>query len=227
MVEARDIIAVANAIAEKFEPEKIILFGSYAYGTPTEDSDVDLFVIKRHRGHGGWRIRMAVDRTIPMDILVRSPAEVRRRLELEDYFIMDVVEQGIVLHERNNSRVGQEGRNRLRRRLRTSPLEKAQSFEPICYHCQQCVEKYLKARLNEAGVTIIKTHDFEVLLTQLEPIEPLWTVFRKRLDRLTDYAVAVRYPGSFAGSADAKEAYSTCLEIRSLARSSLGLRTAK
>src|SRR6184192_1428157 len=106
MIAIERIRELCDRIAAEFEPERIILFGSYAYGTPTEDSDVDLLVVKRHRGHAGWRVRTAIDKTFPMDILVRSPAEVRQRLRMQDYFIMDIVEQGIVLHESSNSKVG-------------------------------------------------------------------------------------------------------------------------
>src|SRR5438067_2089835 len=99
MVQAHDIEALVDRIAERFKPDRIILFGSYAYGTPTEDSDVDLMVVRRYRGpHPGARVRQVIDVTFPLDILVRSPNEIKHRLKIGDYFIMDIVEQGIVLH---------------------------------------------------------------------------------------------------------------------------------
>src|SRR5689334_16091496 len=99
MIDARAIENVVNQIARSCNPERIILFGSYAYGTPTEDSDVDLMVIKRYRGssvRAACRIRVESDVPFPRDILVRSPAEVRRRLAMQDFFIMDIIEKGIV-----------------------------------------------------------------------------------------------------------------------------------
>ncbi|MBI4569923.1 MAG: nucleotidyltransferase domain-containing protein [Planctomycetes bacterium] len=97
-----DIQALADRIAEAFHPEKIILFGSYAYGQPTEDSDVDLLVIVRH-GTKAWdkasEIRGAVRPKFPLDLLVRTPRQVSERLELGDLFLTDVVRHGRTLYE--------------------------------------------------------------------------------------------------------------------------------
>ena len=71
---------------------------------------------------------------------------------------------------------------------------KRSRFDPICFHAQQCVEKYLKARLNEAGVRFGKTHDLAALLDLLRPVQPLWLGMRGPVDSLTQYGVAIRYP---------------------------------
>ena len=63
----------------------------------------------------------------------------------------------------------------------------------VCFHCEQCAEKYLKARMEEAGLHIPKTHDLEVLLNALLPDEPLWASLRPALQDLTDFAVDFRY----------------------------------
>jgi HEPN domain-containing protein len=68
----------------------------------------------------------------------------------------------------------------------------------ICFHCQQCAEKYLKARLAEAGLSILKVHDLVLLLQRLLPSEPLWASFAPMLRGLNDYAVKFRYPGHIA-----------------------------
>jgi HEPN domain-containing protein len=99
---------------------------------------------------------------------------------------------------------------------------KASRFDPICFHSQQCAEKYLKARLNEAGISFSKTHDLAVLLKLAAAPEPLWITMDAALKRLTDFAVAVRYPGTTAGVRAATEAYTTCKRTRELARTSLG-----
>lgn len=68
----------------------------------------------------------------------------------------------------------------------------------IGFHRQQCAEKYLKARLAEAGLGIPKVHDLVPLLQRLLPIEPLWASFAPALRGLNDYAVKFRYPGHIA-----------------------------
>ena len=93
----------------------------------------------------------------------------------------------------------------------------------VCFHCQQSAEKYLKARLEEAGIVSPKTHDLEKLLTLALSAEPLWSSLRACLKRLTDYAVDFRYPGNEAGKQDAKAALTDCKAFRKEARLSLGL----
>ena len=87
----------------------VILFGSYAYGEPTDDSDVDLLLIMPHRGAGARmasQVRLACPRTFPMDLIVRSPAEVRRRVRMGDRFLSEIMSKGIVLHESRDTPVG-------------------------------------------------------------------------------------------------------------------------
>lgn len=103
------IQAFVDQVVRRFHPGKVILFGSYAYGRPTEDSDVDLLVILPHRGPGARKatqIRLACPRDFPLDLLVRSPAELRRRLRMGDQFLREVTSKGIVLHESHDARVG-------------------------------------------------------------------------------------------------------------------------
>ena len=104
-------------------------------------------------------------------------------------------------------------------RRRKRPL-----WSSVCFHAQQCAEKYLKARMEEAGMRIPKTHDLELLLNHLLPVEPLWTTLLPSLQALTDYAVDFRYPGSEAQKAEAVQAIKDCKAIRAEARVSLGLR---
>ncbi len=103
MIQRRQIRKFADEIVRQFRPHKIVLFGSYAYGRPTADSDVDLLVIMdrtRYRGERmSVRIRHAVPRDFPMDLLVRTPAEVGKRLRWGDCFMKEVLEKGEVLYE--------------------------------------------------------------------------------------------------------------------------------
>jgi HEPN domain-containing protein len=72
------------------------------------------------------------------------------------------------------------------------------NFDAACFFAQQCIEKYLKGRLAEAGCAIPKTHDLSVLLDSVVPFEPLWEAARSRMETLTSYAVLFRYPGESA-----------------------------
>lgn len=100
---------------------------------------------------------------------------------------------------------------------------KPRRYDAICFHCQQCVEKYLKARLNEAGLPLPRTHDLGLLLKRCDAIEPLWSPMELKLKVLTDFAVATRYPGEWADREAAAEAYEICIGFRRLARQSFQL----
>jgi len=93
---------ITRKLAREFKPEKIILFGSWAWGTPTPESDIDLFIIKPstqarlEREKSVYRIlRKSV---IAVDVLVYTPAEVKRRLSFEDPFVTQILTQGSVLY---------------------------------------------------------------------------------------------------------------------------------
>jgi uncharacterized protein len=102
MVDHETIREFAGRLAREFAPERIILFGSHATGTARPNSDVDLFVIMPFEGTG---IRQSVEilrRLSPpfaVDLVVRTPEEVRRRLRQNDFFVQDVVRLGTVLYE--------------------------------------------------------------------------------------------------------------------------------
>jgi HEPN domain-containing protein len=97
-------------------------------------------------------------------------------------------------------------------------------YDQICFHCQQCIEKYLKARLTEGSVPFAKSHDLIFMLNLVLPREPLWAGFAQALSVVTDYAVLPRYPGNNATRAKSQKAVSICRQFRSLARQALGLR---
>jgi HEPN domain-containing protein len=94
----------------------------------------------------------------------------------------------------------------------------------VCFHVQQAVEKYLKARLEEAGLSVPKTHDLLHLLNLAVPIEPLWSSYQGAFSLLASYAVQTRYPGNSVTKSDARHAMRLCREFRKEARRSLGLR---
>jgi HEPN domain-containing protein len=100
---------------------------------------------------------------------------------------------------------------------------KQRVHDAACFHAQQSVEKYFKARLCEAGVGFPKTHDLVALLKLLLPLEPMWAPFLAQAHVLADYAVDFRYPGDTATLVEARLALKNCKNIRREVRASLGL----
>lgn len=88
---------------KKYKPEKVILFGSYAWGKPKKDSDIDLLVVKNTRQKPYKRIpevrRYLYGINYPFDILVLTPGEVAKRLKMKDFFIEEIMNKGKVLYE--------------------------------------------------------------------------------------------------------------------------------
>ncbi|OGV82596.1 MAG: hypothetical protein A3K18_08110 [Lentisphaerae bacterium RIFOXYA12_64_32] len=102
MVSIRDIEAIGRQIGDLFHPERVLLFGSYADGQPTEDSDVDLLVVMPAQGSTADQaveIRLAVHPSFPVDVLVRTPQRVQERLDMGDPFMRRILERGRVLYE--------------------------------------------------------------------------------------------------------------------------------
>ena len=95
--------------------------------------------------------------------------------------------------------------------------------DAACFFSQQCVEKYFKARLIEAGIVFPRTHDLLQLLNLCLPVEPLWSPFAKTVDAMSDYAVDFRYPGHSSTLAEARRCLKNCKAIRREIRLSLGL----
>ena len=104
------------------------------------------------------------------------------------------------------------------KRSRSLPMHNA-----VCFHAQQCVEKYLKAVLEKQGCPIRKIHALPVLLDQCAAFHPLLTGMRNDMVRLTVYAIEFRYPGESATSEDAALAVSIMKRARIELRPLLGL----
>ena len=97
------------------------------------------------------------------------------------------------------------------------------STDAVCFHAHASVEKYLKARLQDAGIAFPKTHDLEVLLNLVLVVEPAWSTMRAELKQLNRFAVEYRYPGITSTAGDAREALQKCAAARQTIRISLGL----
>jgi len=95
---------LVSKIVDNYSPDKIYLFGSYAWGNPTADSDVDLFIVKNTNESQRRRSRklrsLLFGSGIPFDLLVYTPNEVKERLDMGDFFINDIIKKGEVLYER-------------------------------------------------------------------------------------------------------------------------------
>ncbi len=107
--------------------------------------------------------------------------------------------------------------------LREYRARKAPNYDSACFHAQQCIEKYLKARMQESGIAFGKIHDLSALLDSIIPLEPFWESFCPRLRILSAYAVEFRYPGEIADKETAREATKIYKELGEIIRKSMGI----
>ena len=95
---------LVSKIVDKYSPDKIYLFGSYAWGNPTADSDVDLFIVKNttesQRGRSRKLRSLLFGSGLPFDLFIYTPSEIKKRIDMGDFFINDIIEKGEVLYER-------------------------------------------------------------------------------------------------------------------------------
>jgi predicted nucleotidyltransferase len=105
MVDEQSIRTLSESIVREFQPERIILFGSYASGRPTPDSDVDLLVILPFEGRNFSKSLEILNRTnpqFPLDLLARTPEDTARRYREGDPLIREALDRGKVLYERHS-----------------------------------------------------------------------------------------------------------------------------
>jgi predicted nucleotidyltransferase len=124
-IPMRVIHRYARAIAEEFHPDKIILFGSFAWGTPHKDSDVDLLVVMpAYNQHSqAVRILWRLAAPFPVDLIVRTPKEMQWRLAEGESFTTAIVSRGKILYEKGDQRMGKEGRAGLHTRRARKPKQ--------------------------------------------------------------------------------------------------------
>ena len=99
----RQVQQYVDHLVEQFRPERVILFGSMAEGRATADSDVDLMVVMagtQNNTDSALEIRRRIPRSFPLDLVVKTPGEVRRGMQGRDGFICSVLERGKVLYEK-------------------------------------------------------------------------------------------------------------------------------
>ncbi len=243
MVTRQDIQATCDDIVREFSPLQIILFGSYAYGTPTEFSDVDLLVVmpvaKSETRRQEIEIRQRLARPFRLHVLVHSPEDLAYRLVYNDWFLREITEKGEVLYETPNFflkpvKKEEDAMNPLTAEWvqkaegdYTVAQQSAQGQNPvndvICFLAQQCVEKYLKAWLQEANIPFPRTHDLEALLNLIVPTLPAWAAWGEDFSKLSEHAVDPRYPGKFATADETTHAMRICGKVRRAVREQLKL----
>ena len=102
MITQKQIRDFGQRLAREFKPLKVVLFGSYAYGKPNPDSDVDLLVVMPLDGNPvdkSVEMRLKLQPPFPLDLLVRTPTKIKERLAMGDDFIKDILVEGKVLYE--------------------------------------------------------------------------------------------------------------------------------
>ncbi len=253
MISAKEIQAICDDIVRECSPLQVILFGSYAYGTPTEASDVDLLVVMADMKSESARHRAEISERIPrrfhLDLHVRSRADIAYRVLHNDWFLREVLEKGDVLYdteavwpslelaEKALMPVWEETGvmnpltlERVRKAEVDYLMMKAGQqisapdiHDAICFHAQQCIEKYLKAWLQEANLPVPRTHDLNALLALIVPRCPEWRAWQTGFSMFEKYAVDGRYEGYFATESDAEHAVRLCGEVRQAIRAELQL----
>ena len=254
MVSRQEIQVTCDDIVREFAPLQVILFGSYGYGTPTENSDVDLLVVmaisESETRRQASEIRRRIPHRFPIDLLVRSPEEIAYRLSYNDWFLREITEKGEVLYgtadpwQRAFVRYSATCPDALEKEkdamnpLTVEWIQRAEGdntimhqnyhssnpiHDAICFHAQQCIEKYLKAWLQESNIPFTRTHDLERLLSLIIPTLPDWEVWQADFSTISEHAVDFRYPGKAAAATDAQHAIETCVRVRQAVREQLGL----
>ena len=265
MVSAKEIQAICDDIIREFSPQQVILFGSYAYGTPTEASDVDLLVVLSGVNSDGRQRALEMKKRLPerfrLDLHVRSSEEFAYRVLHNDWFLREILEKGDVLYDTENVKTSRRAGacpSPVRLELAEGALvpiwQESGAMNPltlewvelaeldyeaakwhvqqlprrgvpnkVCFNAQQCIEKYLKAWLQEANLPTPRTHDLNALLDLIVPVRPEWAAWRADFSAFANYAVDARYPGFFPTGADAARAVRICDEVRQTVRAMLKL----
>jgi HEPN domain-containing protein/predicted nucleotidyltransferase len=249
MAAHAQIDEMVRRIVERFQPDRIILFGSQARGDAGPDSDVDLLVIMPFEGTK-WdkaaEISAAIgDLPLGTDIHVATPEEVERRRDIVGTIIRPALREGNVLYEdpqrkpdgtravpapgvsmEEVAQVVREWIARAESDLRAAEailtLPENCPYETVAFHAQQCAEKYLKAVLISRSIDFPRTHDPK-RIQRLLPAEIAAPLSREQAEWLTKYAAQLRYPSKvpIRSRAEAEEAVRLARAVRDAMRQCL------
>jgi HEPN domain-containing protein/predicted nucleotidyltransferase len=254
ILSERDLKDITRRIVRAAHPDMIILFGSRVYGEPRPDSDLDLLVVMDEQGSHAERIapfrNLFPQLAVPLDIQARTRDEVTQRLEMGDEFMQRVVGRGQKLYPLRAKNGFVRDIYASLERGRTQPMnntplvhewvEKAEgdyvtaqvlarqkkkfSADNLCWACQQCVEKYLKAFLTRHRVEFERIHKLDELHALCMSADPDFRLIKSELDKADICQPKIRYPGSSVTAEQAREAFAAAKPIRKFIRAKLGLR---
>ena len=189
-------------------------------------------------------IALSFEQPFGLDILVRTPQEIAERIPQGDFFLWEVMAKGKILYEKNGTPLGWSEPNM--KEIGHEPndlvaewVQKAEgdyvtsldlfslgheiTADSICFHCQQCAEKYLKAYFTDHLIEFPRTHDLLELLALGEKQGQIFGEIAFELRGLNSYSVNIRYPGKFTSFDEAKGALEAVKKVRTFIRAELGL----
>jgi HEPN domain-containing protein/predicted nucleotidyltransferase len=216
---------MVDRLVKEYQPERVVLFGSYAYGQPREGSDLDLLILKDTLEESYLvecrRVENIIGdlgRSLPaLDVKLMTPDELRERLELEDDFLLEILQRGTILYESpaaqplnpeeiiKGSKLMPEERQLIKARewlpraeedveMLRRALVYPEIVDMAAFHLQQAVEKYLKAYLLNKGWRLKRTHNLEALLREAIPFNSELEVFAEVCKKINPWYLAGRYP---------------------------------
>ncbi len=252
-ISARDLEKITRRIVRAAHPEMIILFGSRVYGTPHPNSDLDVLVVVDQKKAHDQRVppleKLFSDARLKLDVHTRTPSEVTRRLAMGDEFMQNVVGRGQKMYAR---RAGNGLLRTVEKALavgRTKPMdngelvqewvqraegdyEGAQMWarkrknlrpEKLCWDCEQCAEKYLKAFLTRHRVRFEKIHELDELHALCLTVDADFRFIKTAVDAADICQPKIRYPGTMVTEEQAREAFTAAKQIRKFIRAKLGI----
>jgi HEPN domain-containing protein/predicted nucleotidyltransferase len=239
------IQAVVDHIAQNFNPEKIILFGSYAYSQPKPWSDVDLLVVLETDDPKQKQKEIALSFHAPfgLDILVWTPQEIAQRIPQGDFFLREIMTKGKVLYEQEKTplqwgevmediRAGpnsyvmewvQKAEGDFEAATKLLSLQVENLSDAVCFHGQQCAEKYAKAYLVHFAVQFPRTHDLLELQGHCQKQDAAFAAILPQMGLLNNYSVHIRYPGRFTSLEEAQGVVEAMNAVREFFRLRLNL----